>query len=213
VNVLQNQVSERTGNWYTRFLTCFECVAFNVQANGHRRWQMRIPQPGARRNIGSSFDQLWNALSVHGRTQLYDEYLATPFGTTGWWFKVQTHHVGLRAQRNAPLLPLDLGAGSSVDHLCGNKGCHRPEHLILAPTHITNIARIGCSGVLLNVQDGNIVGETPCRHAIGTTLQERIQTGCRRVHIVPIAFETGAVVTHNWQAEATMMVQEQLLFE
>lgn len=104
----------------------------------------------------------------------------------GVQIKLFTHIVGW-ASATCALLPSNLGGGTSIDHLCGSKGCHKPEHLQLATRHADNIARIGCQGVLLLVRNNHIVQELPCSHAPAGTHEERVLLGCQRVRVVTIS--------------------------
>ncbi|KAK9427107.1 hypothetical protein V1505DRAFT_381315 [Lipomyces doorenjongii] len=96
---------------------------------------------------------------------------------TGIQLKLWTHHVAYSTTANDPL-PTNLGHGSSIDHLCGGKACHNPQHLALATAHKSNCNRIGCTGIILLVYQTKIVAEFPCTHSAQGTLSHQLSTSC-----------------------------------
>jgi hypothetical protein len=202
---LKNAVnSERTGEWYKDRLTCRVIEGVNPQVNGHLRWQFRVRESLQNRN--TVMKQINSNLSPAG---------SEAFRTIPRWYtfmKVQTHHIGYLAKDDRSLgLTTAIGRGSSIDHLCGNKGCHRPEHLAFAESHLTNMNRINCAGVCLYVQDNEIVDERPCPHAEaishGGNRDELILNSCTKITVFRVEDHTEAVVTGNWQAKTSAILR------
>jgi hypothetical protein len=96
---------------------------------------------------------------------------------TGIQLKLWTHHVAYSITAN-DALPTNLGHGSSIDHLCGGKACHNPQHLTLATAHKSNCNRIGCTGITLLVYHRRIVAEFPCIHSAQGTFNHQLSTSC-----------------------------------
>lgn len=104
--------------------------------------------------------------------------------------KFQTHHVAYNAtsKRDAAPLPLNLGSGASVSHLCNTAGCCSGEHLQVETLHRENLVRQRCRGVLLLVHNSVIVQEQPCSHADMTQpFNDQILSSCRKVQIVVVS--------------------------
>lgn len=86
--------------------------------------------------------------------------------------RLGTHHLAYNAKvaraKSAGIdlepLPLDVGSGSSVSHLCDNPKCANPAHLEVALAHRDNMARQRCSGVTLVVVSGVIIEVDHCPH-------------------------------------------------
>lgn len=100
--------------------------------------------------------------------------------------KIWAHHAACVAN---PLLshldekvPLNAGAGGSVDHVCGLNGCITPEHCLRCDVHQTNIDRIGCLGIMLHHAGPVITAVTPCKHCIDGD----VYSSCRKIQIVPM---------------------------
>lgn len=119
-----------------------------------------------------------------------------------WTFKIQSHHLAWAAtSTDHEPFPFDIGSGSSIDHLCGQKMCHRKEHLSLAAQHRTNIMRINCPGILLLVHEDEIVQESPCNHAFVeeiTSLESLLLNSCKKVSIQRIDDQTAAIISQRW---------------
>ena len=82
------------------------------------------------------------------------------------YLKVEAHHVAYNAdnRRVTAPLPLNVGAGGSVSHLCDEGGCVKQSHLEATPIHKDNTDRQRCLGVVLLYFRGVIVKEVPCKH-------------------------------------------------
>ena len=100
--------------------------------------------------------------------------------------KIWAHHAACVAN---PLLadldekvPLNAGAGGSVDHVCGTNGCMTPEHCNRCDVHQANTDRIGCLGIELHHLGQVITAVTPCRHAV----KGELLSSCRKIHFVPM---------------------------
>ncbi len=98
--------------------------------------------------------------------------------------KIFTHVIAYASVHNSAPLPATLGRGTSVDHLCGQKACSRPEHITFANRHRDNVARIGCSGVTLVVMNNTILRMVPCPHANEGEGVEPLTSGCAKIHVI-----------------------------
>lgn len=93
-------------------------------------------------------------------------------------------------------LPLNLGSGSSVSHLCDQTGCVRKDHLEVAIVHQTNMNRQRCVGMTLVVIADFIVAEIACKHAAGTYF-EKLTTCCRKVQVLEVGLGDAAFVVES----------------
>lgn len=168
---LNNLTLQEREKWYAQMCTNFS-AALVIQRGSLKNideTQLRELSNPHYRNINGSLLAEWLAcLTRNGEEQLSHLQWQTrlnfdrmPFGSQ----KKVLAHVLAYAAHNAGPLP-ELGNGSSIDHLCGQKGCFRPSHLDLAQEHRTNVARIGCLGLILVVIGKVIVSMRPCIHAI-----------------------------------------------
>ena len=194
----------RDGQFWLNRLRCHSFTGLTADRLGHLRWQPRLV--GCRVDLASSEasvgSMLLGGLSNESRknaSMLPDQ------------LKIFTHHIAYLAHHGD--LPGNLGKGSSIDHVCGQKACHRPEHLGVAVRHRDNTARINCDGVnLLVAARALIVQEFPCQHGNGDNMDERILNSCckiRVLHMDAFAFqlvsqaEAGPATKKRKRAEAS----------
>lgn len=180
----------RDGAFWAGFIQCRTFRGVAPSNCGHHRWQIRIPKAGGKLRKGSVGGLLVSGLGAKSRNRLF------ALGQDHMQLRVFTHHVGYLSSGGE--LPTDLGNGSSIDHLCGQGGCHNPAHLALATVHSQNVARINCDGITLVVVNQLIVQEQACAHAAaGAFPNSTVLDSCRKVKILcldEIAVE--AVVKH-----------------
>jgi hypothetical protein len=165
----------RDGPWYTEHVKCL-IANISTPTGQHPRWQVRL-------NAGlSSLGQtLKQAISAKAWATLtgYTSYL-----------KVEAHHVAYNAddRRVTAPLPLNVGAGGSLSHLCDECGCVKPPHLEATPVHKDNMNRQRCLGIVLLYFQDTIVKEIPCKHGIerGSDLESGILASCTKVRLIEI---------------------------
>lgn len=190
--------SGRTGAFWATWIQCFTFRGIALFGDGHYRWQPRIPSgKAAGPKSGSVARLLMTELSSSSWQRLIG------LGSEHKQLKVFTHHVAYLA--HVGILPADLGKGSSIDHLCGQRGCHNPKHLDLAVEHRTNVARINCEGIILLVlQDTYIIQEFPCSHAkSGLDHDKAILDSCRKLRVLRLDDKTVDIVAKADKAKAT----------
>lgn len=201
---LTNRIEDcpRDGAWYVRWaqhrISRLEVLTNSKTGNKeHPRWQVRP-------NGGSSSVAEKIRLRV-GEQPLKE--LQSIVGT-GKQAKLLVHHVAYNAKyagspgkRGESPIPLDVGSGSSISHLCDTRGCVEPSHLVAAAAHADNMDRQRCNGVLLVVYQSAIIHEVPCKHSVskdGTLSSEAIDSSCRRLQIVRLPDEAvGFLVTQE----------------
>lgn len=192
--------SPRTGDWYMEWASC-EIIGLLVSggATGHPRWQPRVVNkvgntPANPTAVGRSI-----------RSRLRDdawEWLKTLASSNGQ-VKIPRHHLAFLAGDDgmgaSTGLPVDLGAGSSMSHLCDSVGCIRDSHLELTLQHVDNLERQRCTGVTLIASMDLIIHEVPCGHARGGTSEERIASSCRKLRMVWLPDASVAALLDNYQ--------------
>lgn len=98
--------------------------------------------------------------------------------------KLWCHHVACKA--NGQDVPLNVGRGGSIDHLCDQDGCITPQHCLPTGVHKENTDRINCRGVGLHCLGAVITGVVPCKHT--KMLPDKspdVLSGCRRLYLIP----------------------------
>jgi hypothetical protein len=80
-------------------------------------------------------------------------------------------------------IPTNVGAGSSVSHLCDNPKCCNSKHLVIASQHRQNTARINCRGVILLVKDGVIMRQIDCPHCVRDVEGTVMEPNCCKIHV------------------------------
>lgn len=112
--------------------------------------------------------------------------------------RLQISHVAYNAtgEREITPLPLNLGSGASISHLCDTLGCCSGNHLQVETRHRTNLVHQRCRGVLLLVHRSVIIQECPCSHAdMSKSFNDRLYTSCRKIQIV-VVDESAAEAIH-----------------
>lgn len=179
LRVFENRVDPtRLGRWYLDHLSC-ELVRSSSTAICHPRWQVRLD--GGPSSVAGALrvalsDGAWQALS---RLTNYA--------------KIMAHHIAYNAdsRRVAAPIPLNVGAGGSISHLCDEVGCVKQSHLESTPVHRDNMDRQRCRGILLLVFRDVIVEETPCSHGRGRggSLALDILASCTKVVVEEVSME------------------------
>jgi hypothetical protein len=170
--------SSRDGAWYVKWSTC--TVATAKSGSGHPRWQVKLDQGKA--SIGAKLKQVLPTRAWETLLQDCNKML-----------RVGYHHVSYNAdpRRGAAPLPLGLGAGASISHLCDEEGCFCQHHLEANPIHRDNMDRQRCSGVILLHFDGILVKEVPCSHGekqgASGSLETKIKASCIKVRLLEIS--------------------------
>lgn len=182
--------SSRDGRWHLERVTCL-LVTTNDSSDSHPRWQIRAD------GRGRSYGTLSVRLSSEGFSSL-TKFCKNYSSGQG---KIGHHMVAYNAdvRRSSVPLPLDLGRGSSVSHLCDVKGCVKQRHLEISSNHVNNMDRQRCLGVTVIHFQGVIVQEMPCIHGrtldVGSSLEARLEKSCSRVSLVELSQEAGEIVT------------------
>lgn len=170
--------SGRDGRWYTDRVTCLLSQTKSIN-NSHPRWQFKLdggPSSVAGKIRRAISSRAWETLSSLSNAM-----------------KISQPHVSYNAddRRVTAPLPLNVGAGGSVSHLCDVKGCIKQSHLEATPNHIDNMGRQRCAGIVLLCFRGVIVQEVPCSHgkALSIILAEQLLRSCTRVQILDVSEE------------------------
>ncbi|TGO44620.1 hypothetical protein BOTNAR_0780g00010 [Botryotinia narcissicola] len=167
----------RDGSWYVKWSTC--TVATVKSGVSHPRWQVKLP---GKSSVGAKL-----------KSSLTSGAWETLLRDCGNKLRVGYHHVSYNAdpRRGAVPLPLGLGAGASLSHLCDEQGCFDEQHLEASTVHKDNMDRQRCSGVLLLHFDGIIVKEVPCLHGkekeSSGSLEAKIRASCIKVRLLEIS--------------------------
>jgi hypothetical protein len=101
--------------------------------------------------------------------------------------KPLAHVIAWKQANIATQVPQNLGAGTSISHLCDTASCCRRDHLVLAAAHQANMDRQRCRGVMLiAITDATglslIIRQERCSHDTSNDFSE----SCRRVHIISL---------------------------
>lgn len=189
----------RSGNWYMDWVQC-EIINLAAPATGHPRWQPTIVRgTGATPTNPTSLGRL---IKSHLSTQRWEalKSLATSNGQV----KIPCHHLAFRVSEPRVSIPANMGHGSSMSHLCDQRGCIRGEHLQLTNHHVENLERQRCIGVTLIVALDMIIHEIPCSHGIGNNIADKVSTSCRKLRMVwlPIASIDALIESHRLILEA-----------
>lgn len=193
----------RCGQWYMEWVKC-EIANLSV-TGGHPRWQPRIRS--------SSTGLTPSSLLTVGR-QMKASLSANAWATLkvmvpGDQIKMQIHHLSFRRQHPHLQLPGNLGHGSSISHLCDQAGCVRGTHLELAAQHATNLVRQRCIGVTLIAGLDLIILELPCAHSVGNSALERINTSCRKIHMIRLPDDSIEALVLSYQELAEALASRQ----
>jgi hypothetical protein len=170
--------STRDGLWYADHCTC-EVFKTSDSTSSHPRWQVRLDA-----GVESIGGRLKACLSKGAWETLTSQ--------TKYW-KPNAHHVAYNAnsQRAAVPLPLNVGAGGSISHLCDERGCIKGTHLEATLIHKDNLVRQRCTGVLLIHFQGVIVKEVPCLHGVkqsqGGDFESSILKSCVKVTLLELS--------------------------
>lgn len=192
----------RSGEWYMEWVKCD--IANLSATSGHPRWQPRIRSsdgltPAALSTVGQQMkrslsDNAWAALKGAVKSDQ---------------IKLQVHHMSFRRQNPHLQLPLDLGRGSSISHLCDRIGCVRGTHLEIASEHATNLVRQRCIGVTLIAGLDLIIVELPCAHGVGNSALERINRSCRKIHMIRLPDDSIEALVLSYQELAEALASRQ----
>lgn len=107
--------------------------------------------------------------------------------------KILCHHIAYNhiAKQNPgvyPPLPENLGAGSSISHLC-DSACVTTAHLVAAGEHSQNLARQRCPGVVLLCKSGVILQVVDCPHFRRDENGIVAEPNCVRIKVIELAFD------------------------
>lgn len=175
---------KRDGDWWIRFAEhrISRLKVGNNSKTGnkeHPRWQIDVTAQG-----DSSYA---SKIKLRIKDLSWKRLLDVARGAgSGRQVKLQCHHVAYNAssKRGSVPIPLDVGSGSSISHLCDTPGCIEIPHLEVSSEHGENLVRQRCNGVLLCLVGTVITQEEPCVHARGNSVQDRISTSCRGVRML-----------------------------
>lgn len=107
--------------------------------------------------------------------------------------KIMCHHIAYNMLAKSqpalyPELPEQLGAGSSVSHLCDNK-CITGVHMIVSDQHVQNLERQRCAGVTLLCSGGVILQAIDCPHFKSDDDGVVLAPNCVRLRVVELNFD------------------------
>lgn len=188
--------SDRDGSWWINHITC-HISGLTAQA-GHPRVAIETKFSALLPSPGSTLRSIFDTLGKGPGNRLIS--LGQALGLRGKsgrsQVKLQAHWIAFRAAAasdSEKLLPVGLGKGGSISHLCDVTGCLRADHLESTPKHADNMVRQRCPGVVLLTLRGMIVQEVPCKHGKGKsdTLLGDLMASCRK--IVPCEIGQGVV--------------------
>lgn len=158
------------GNWW---LSLLQCEVIELSTSDHPRWQIDVQATGRSANMTEL-----RAILSPGAIRTF-ESLATSGSKKV--VRLQCHHVAYNAdpaRRVTAPIPVDVGAGASISHLCDRRGCIRAGHLETANEHITNLDRQRCRGAWVLVYRNTIIMERPCGHGRGENVEETLRNSC-----------------------------------
>ena len=186
---LQSKGSTRDGQWYCKLVTCLtarpkKSKSDNVATgNSHGRFQFRL-EGGAK----SVFGQLQQSMSKNAIQRLKALNISQQA-------KIGYHLIAYNSKPSRALepIPLNIGSGGSIDHLCDRQSCIQLDHLRVSAVHGDNLDRQRCTGICLLVFRNIIVKEIPCKHGMKAvnnaqaSLESFIRHSCLRIQIVEIS--------------------------
>lgn len=186
-----------SGEWWVAHCSCEVIDLGSGSGTSHARWQLNftagrgVTTPSKRSRgevpmlvqlrscVGES---KWQALK---QTVLANAGHPPPSRFTA---KLDVHHVAYVAspQRWAGEghpIPDQVGAGSSVGHLCDTAGCIRESHLVAHTFHVDNLARQRCPGCTVVVCGSVVIFEQVCGHGYVDGAPD-FNVACTRVNVV-----------------------------
>lgn len=180
----------RTGLWWFNLVEC-EVVVSTAKGKDHWRWQVKLeagPDSVAaklRRTVGK---EAWKSLTSQNSTL----------------FKIGAHILSYAASDRFDLkpIPLNVGSGGSISHLCDRNSCINQKHLVATEVHKDNLDRQRCLGVLILHINGSIVSERPCKHsgvgklsdASAEELHNYLLNSCMRVNLQELDSERETII-------------------
>lgn len=190
-------VSIPNGSWWADHVTCL-CLKQGAGSqgldwsSGYPRHQLKF---GAKRKAGETTKtpigkshgaQLKRVLSDEAWAKVKEIASANKSGR----FTFQVHHLAyclrrLKAQNDVafPELPVDLGAGMAISHLCDNHSCCKESHMQLKAQAI-NMSMQRCVGATLIVKDGVILQVHHCSHYVEQPDGTVVQPDCAKLSVV-----------------------------
>lgn len=216
LRTLTNTVEQsRSGAWYANEFA--RCTVPVTAAAAHGRYQIKINASSSASQMGV-MTQALSRLDTERGSSLLAEFRALPGDpdSENAVVKITRHVLAYAAGRSEgdAEIPLNLGAGSSISHLCDTTGCIEKSHLRVELAHKDNLVRQRCRGVRLTVSTWNrrILQEEPCVHGNAKagdvpssskvmpealSLEDQLLLSCRKVQLVDVG-ETKE--TAQWMA-------------
>lgn len=190
----------RSGNWYMNWAQC-EIINLAAPATGHPRWQPTIVR-GTTGDTPTNPTSLGRLIKSHLPIERWE--VLKGLATSNGQVKIPCHHLAFRVSEPGVSIPANMGHGSSMSHLCDQRGCIRGEHLQLTNHHVENLERQRCTGVTLIVALDMIIHEIPCSHGRGDNISDKVSTSCRKLRMVwlPVASIDALIESYRLILEA-----------
>ena len=183
---LRNAIDpSRTGLWFLQMTNCL-MTALGKDSQEHRHPQWQISVAGMRSDgVLQRLDEVLSAGAL-AKIRATPNKPKTHRPQARFYLHEIAYTASCKSSRGPlPVIPNNkVTRGGGISHLCDQIGCMRPQHLEAAWSHADDIARRGCSGILLLVHRvlKVILVEVPCPHAGDEKggMENALRTSCQK---------------------------------